>query len=247
LKIAVSGKGGVGKTTISGTLARIYSSKGRKVIAVDADPSMNLHTSIGASNPEPISRLKELIKERTVIGGGMYNMNPKVEDIPERFSSTKENVRLIVMGTVEKGGSGCICPESTFLRSLLRHLVLEREEVLVLDTEAGLEHLGRRVAEKFDLMLVLSEPSLKAIETANRIGELSKQIGVRCIYAVGNKVSSRDQEEVLSENLELELAGFIPADGAVQEADIRGVPLYEHDSDSTALKAIEGISDKLLG
>ncbi len=247
MKIAVSGKGGVGKTTISGTLARLYSSAGKRVIAVDADPSMNLHTSIGVSNPEPVSQLKELIKERTVLDGGMYNLNPRVEDIPERFSSNKENVKLIVMGTVEKGGGGCICPESTFLRSLLRHLVLQREELLVMDTEAGLEHLGRKVAEKFDLILVVSEPSLKAIETANRIAELSKQIGIKRIYGIGSKTTSKEQEEMISQNLDPEVLGFIPLDAAVQEADMRGIPLFDYNQKSAALKAIEDISKKLLG
>ncbi len=244
MKIAISGKGGVGKTTISGTLARVFSSRGKKVIAVDSDPSMNLHTALGVENPIPVSRLKDLIKERAVISDGIFRMNPKVDDILDRYSIGIENVRLIVMGTVDKGGGGCICPENTFLSALLRHLVLKRDEILILDTEAGIEHLGRKTAAHFDLMLVVIEPSAKAVETANRIYELSKEIGIKDVLAIGNKVSSDDQRDFIKNNIKFGILGYIPFDTKVTSADILNNALF-NTPNSDALKSIEAIADKI--
>lgn len=244
MKIAVAGKGGVGKTTLAGTLARIFSRKGYEVIAVDADPSMNLHTSLGMENPQPIFKFKEMIEKRAVIAPGIYNLNPQVKDIPERYSARDENIMLLVMGTVEKGGEGCICPESSFLKALMRHIVLHRKELLILDTEAGVEHLGRKVAEGFDGMLVIAEPSIKAVETANRIYELSKEIGVERIYCIGNKTNSRDEEKFIEDNIGYKILGFIPYDKAVLEADREGKPLIDNSS-SKALKAIEEVAEKI--
>lgn len=244
MKLVVSGKGGVGKTTFSGTVAMILAEEGKKVLAVDSDPSMNLHSALGLKNPKPISELKELIAERTVMDTGIFKLNPRVDDIPERFSAKKGNLRLIVMGTIERGGEGCICPESAFLKALVRHLVLKKDEVLILDTEAGVEHLGRSVAEKFDLMIVVCEPSQKAVESANRIFELSKEIGIRKIVAVGNKVSSKAQENFIRDSLNIELIGIIPFDEMVIDADMERKPLYTF-KDSNALRSIEKITKNL--
>jgi len=244
VKIVVAGKGGVGKTTIAGTLARVFSEKGYSVIAVDADPSMNLHTSLGMPNPKPIAQLKDLIQERAVIAPGMYNLSPKVDDIPERFASRKGNIKLLVMGTVEEGGQGCICPENTFLRALIRHLVLKRKELLILDTEAGVEHLGRRVAENFDLMLIVVEPSVKAVETAEHIARLSKDIGVKRIYAVANKIASEEQLNFLKERLSIEIISTLPFDLRVVEGDMKNRPLAEV-QDSEALEKIRELAEKI--
>lgn len=244
MKVVISGKGGAGKTTVSGTLARIFSEKGYKVLAVDGDPSMNLHTSIGVANPTPISKLK-LIAERAVISPGIYNLNPRVEDIPDKYASTKENIKLIVMGTVEKGGEGCVCPENTFLRAMMRHLVLKRDELLILDTEAGVEHLGRKTAEGFDLMLILCEPSMKAVEAANRICALARQIGVKEIYAVGNKITSKEQEKFISENLNFEVLDFIPFDEEIMKSDLANEPLIDYSSNSEALNIIRELAVKI--
>jgi CO dehydrogenase maturation factor len=244
MKIAVAGKGGVGKTTFSGTLARIFSERGYQVLAIDADPSMNLHTSLGLENPTPVFKLKDVIEERAVIAPGIFNLNPKVDDIPELYASKGENIKLLVMGTIEKGGEGCICPESSFLKALIRHVILKRKELLVLDTEAGVEHLGRKVAEGFDMMLVLTEPSVKAVETANRIYGLSKDIGIKRIYGIGNKTRDRDDEKFIAENLAFPLLGFIPYDKTVLVADREGRSLMDY-PDSPAHMALEGISRKI--
>ncbi len=245
MKLAVSGKGGVGKTTISGTIASILAEQGKKVLAVDSDPSMNLHSALGLENPTPISELKELITERTVMETGVFRMNPKVDDIPENFSAKSGSLRLIVMGTVEKGGSGCICPETAFLKALLRHLVLKKEEFLVLDTEAGIEHLGRNIAEKFDLMMVVVEPSEKAVDTANRVNKLSKEIGIKKVVGVGNKVSGEAQESFIERSLDFEVLGHIPFDEKVIEADMERRPLHSY-STSKALESIRSITNQIL-
>jgi CO dehydrogenase maturation factor len=246
MKLVVSGKGGVGKTTFSGTVASILAEQGKKVLAVDSDPSMNLHSSLGMENPTPIAELKELITERTVMDTGIFKLNPKVDDIPESYSSKKDNLSLIVMGTVEKGGEGCICPETAFLKALLRHLVLKKDEFLILDTEAGVEHLGRSIAEKFDLMIVVCEPSKKAVDTANRIFKLSNEIGIKNVVGVGNKISSKTQEDFIRGLLDFELLGAIPFDETVIQADMERRSLYQY-SDSPALKEIREIIQNVIG
>jgi len=245
MKIAIAGKGGVGKTTIAATLALIFSEKGLKIIAVDSDPSMNLHSSLGMKNPAPVSELKDLISERTVIEPGVYNMNPKVDDVLEKYGEKKENITLLVMGTIESAGQGCICPENAFLRALLRHVVLKRNELLILDTEAGIEHLGRRTAEKFDAILIVTEPSQKSIETANRIYSLSKQLGIKEIFGIGNKTGSEKEKKLIEDRLDFKVLSFIPYDRDVVDADIAQKPLAEY-KNSIARKEIERIAEEVL-
>lgn len=245
MKIVVGGKGGVGKTTFSGTLANILAQEGKTVLAVDSDPSMNLHTSVGLENPTPIVELKDLIKERTVLEGGAFRLNPRVDDIPQDYASKKENLSLIVMGTIERGGSGCICPESAFLKALLRHLVMKKDDYLVLDTEAGVEHLGRSIAAKFDLMFVVVEPSEKAVDTAKRIYDMSKEIGIKNIIGIGNKVSNDKQKDFIEGSLPFKVQGYIPYDEAVIEADMTRTPLYMK-KNSPALKRIKEITHSFI-
>ena len=240
LKIAVAGKGGAGKTTLAGGLA-LYFSRKHNVIAVDSDPSMNLHTALGMENPRPITELKDLIKERAVVAEGVFNINPKVDDIPETHSGAREHLKLIVMGTVEKGGEGCMCPENTFISALLKHLVLKRDEVLILDTEAGVEHFGRKTAEGFDVLLILCEPSVKAIDTANRVYGLSKEIGIKRAYGVPNKIATDEQMDLVQNGLDFEVLYPIPYDEEVVKADMLGVPLTDRLASSMALKGIEEI------
>ena len=189
IKIAISGKGGVGKTTLAGTLARLFARKGYDVLAIDADPSMNLASALGIKNPpKPLTEFEELIDERAGGPAGVFKINPKVDDIVDKFGVTgPDNVKLIVMGTIERGGSGCMCPASSFLKALMRHVILKMNSVVILDMEAGVEHLGRGTTKGIDYMIIVVEPGARSIETAGRVAELGRQIGIQNFGVVINK------------------------------------------------------------
>ncbi len=256
MKVAIVGKGGVGKTTIAGTLARLLARDGYNVLAVDADPNLNLHTSLGieesiASKIVPISEKAELIRSRTGASfGAVLRMNPRVEDIVDRFGIVgPDGVRLIVMGTVKAGNSGCMCPENAFLRALMSHLLLGRKDIVVLDMVAGIEHLGRGTAKGVDYMLCVVEPGVKAIATANRIFKLAKDINVREFLVIGNKVSNENERKFIEEAMResnIPLLDFVPFDEKVREAELRGVALLDLDPNCGAVKAIVEIKNKLL-
>jgi len=230
LKIAISGKGGVGKTTLSAFLVRWFAEAGNSVLAIDADPDANLAHALGiegASTLMPISQMKELISERTeaVPGtyGGFFKLNPKVDDLPERLSVRQgDNIRLMVMGGVKKGGTGCVCPESVLLKNLVQHLILRRDEVVIMDMEAGVEHLGRATSKYVDWLITVVEPGQRSIETAARIKELGKDIGLTRFGLVGNKVRNEADRAFLRKVLSGQLIlGFIPYDDQIIEADLR--------------------------
>ncbi|MGC8494433.1 MAG: AAA family ATPase [Syntrophobacteraceae bacterium] len=229
MKIAVSGKGGVGKTTVSAFLVRWFAEQGKKVLAIDADPDANLAHALGIEEGAaltPISQMKELVAERTesVPGsyGGYFKLNPKVDDLPEKLSVRQgENIRLMVMGGVKKGGTGCVCPESILLKNLVTHLILRRDEVVIMDMEAGIEHLGRGTSKAVDWLISVVEPGRRSIETAARIRELGKDIGLTRVGLVGNKVRSDSDREFLRKALSGQLIlGFLPYDDLIIEADL---------------------------
>ena len=199
MKIAISGKGGVGKTTMSSLLCLSFQRSGYNVLAIDADPDANLAATLGFPNPEdivPVVDMKELIAERTGTqpgSMGMYfKLNPTVDDIPERFSVTNEGIRLLVMGKVKLAGTGCYCPEGAFVRELVGHLLLEEKDVVVMDMEAGVEHLGRGTSGDVDAFLIVIEPGLRSIETAKRISGMAEELGVKHIYIIANRVSAEE-------------------------------------------------------
>ncbi len=235
MKIAVTGKGGVGKTTVAALLIRELERRGRRVIAIDADPDANLASALGfpaAEAPAPIAEMSDLVEERTGAkpgqSGSFFTINPKVDDLPERFSLARSGVRLMVMGTVKKGGAGCVCPESALLKSLLAHVVLFRDDVVVMDMEAGIEHLGRGTARSMDMLVIVVEPGLRSVETAGKIMALAKDIGVPKTGVVGNKIRSQRDEEFVRERLGgAGLLGFIPYDEGLIEADIVGASAPE--------------------
>uniref|UniRef100_UPI0021E59B7C ATP-binding protein n=1 Tax=Geomonas subterranea TaxID=2847989 RepID=UPI0021E59B7C len=201
MKIAITGKGGVGKTTFASLLCRAFASDGARVLAVDADPDANLAAALGipaerAAKLQPVARMKELAEERTGASGGygsFFKLNPKVSDLPEQFCLEHDGVRFLWMGTLEQGGSGCACPESTLVKRLMGHLLLERDEVVVMDMEAGLEHLGRRTAESVDALVVVVEPGQRSLQTARQITRLAADLGIEEVFVVGSKV--RDDED----------------------------------------------------
>lgn len=243
MKIAVSGKGGVGKTTFAAFLIRALANEGKKVLAIDADPDANLAQALGVLNSEeivPISNMKELIEERTEakVGtmGSFFKLNPKVDDLPEKLSVIVDGVKVMVMGGVKKGGAGCICPESTLLKNLVRHIVLSRDEAVVLDMEAGLEHLGRGTAMSVDRLIVVVEPGRRSIETAHQIRGLSSDIGIRNLSFVGNKIrSDQDREFLLQQMPDFDFLGFIPYGKDIIEADLEGRPPFEKDEETLEL------------
>lgn len=254
MKIAVSGKGGVGKTTLSAFLVRWFAAEGKSVLAVDADPDANLANGLGvkdASGIVPIAKMKELVAERTesVPGsfGGFFKMNPKVDDLPEKLAvRSGERIRLMVMGGVKKGGMGCVCPESILLKNLVQHLILRRDEVVVMDMEAGIEHLGRATSQSVDWLIVVVEPGRRSLETAAKIKELAADIGLSHIALVGNKVRGDSDKEFLLKNMaEYRFLGFIPYDEQIIEADLRG-DFAENMSPETR-RALEAIGRNLSG
>jgi CO dehydrogenase maturation factor len=251
MKIAISGKGGVGKTTFASFLVRALADQGKRVLAIDADPDANLAQALGVKGSEkivPISGMKELIEERTEtkVGtmGGFFKLNPKVDDLPEKLSLEVDGVKLMVLGGVKKGGAGCICPESTLLKNLVRHLVLARDEAVVLDMEAGLEHLGRGTAMAVDRLVVVVEPGRRSVETAHQIHRLANDIGLKNISLLGNKIrSDKDREFLVSNMSDFEFLGFIPFRGDIIEADLEGLPPFEKDREG--LEAVKGMIEKL--
>src|SRR5512143_1777391 len=238
MKIAISGKGGVGKTTLAALLAQAYADAGRDVLAVDADPSPCLAGALGfpaelRSKLHPIAEMDELIEERTGAKpgtvGGFFTINPRVDDIPDRFSVEQRGVRLLEMGAVDIGGSGCICPESAMLKTLFTHLLFRKDEVLILDMYAGVEHLGRATVDFVDAMIIVVEPTRRSLGTAAQIKQLAQDIGLQRLWLVGNKVRDVDEEMFLqAETPGMPVLGFLPADLKVQEADRLGVPVYDH-------------------
>lgn len=238
MKLAVSGKGGVGKTTFAALLIRTLNQEGKRILAIDADPDANLAAAIGIADGDkitPISEMKDLVFERTGAQpgtvGGYFSLTPKVDDLPESLSARLENIKLMRLGGVSKGGAGCICPESSLLKALVRHVVLQRDEVVVMDMEAGIEHLGRATAKAVDKLIVVVEPGRRSIDTAGHIKKLASEIQLNNIAVVGNKIRSSKDEAFLKNHLsDFNFLGFLPYDDALIEADLEGKSPFDVDS-----------------
>ncbi|GAB4345210.1 MAG: carbon monoxide dehydrogenase accessory protein CooC [Candidatus Abyssubacteria bacterium] len=237
MKIAIVGKGGVGKTTVAGTLARMLADDGYKVMAVDADPDANLASALGLS-PEiargitPIADMKDFIRERTGAGEGygvMFKLNPKVDDIPDKFSKDVGGVKFLLMGSLDTGGSGCLCPENVVLRRFLEEVLEYRDETVILDMEAGLEHLGRGTARAVDVLVIIVEPGQRSIETARAIMKLAGDLGIQSMRLVMNKVVDEADAELLRQNFpEEQILGYISYDRQLMKLDREGTAPYDY-------------------
>jgi CO dehydrogenase maturation factor len=260
MKIAVAGKGGVGKTTVAGTLARLLGQDGLNILAVDADPSYTLWSALGIPIEEvekivPLTENEDLLKERLEISGAgsykeVFKLNPKVDDLAQKFAiSGPDNVTLLVAGTVETGGSGCMCPSATLLKALMRHLVLGTDEAFVMDMDAGVENLGRGTTKGMDALIVVAEPGRRSLSILAKIKKLATDINVGRILAVGNKVAGPEDEKMIRQSVESEgipLLGLIPLDDSVKEADRKGMAPIDLDPESPSMMALRNIKASLI-
>ncbi len=255
MKLAITGKGGVGKTTATALLARVFAAEGKNVLAIDANPDPNLAMALGIPPEEaekivPVSEMKEEIEERTGAKpgtmGGMFKMNPRVDDIPDKYAARVDGVKLIVMGTVTKGGSGCICPESVLLRTLVSHLILTRKDVVIMDMEAGVEHLGRGTARGIDAFIAIVEPGQRSVQTALAVKRLAHDIGIEKFYVIGSKVRNEADRIYVEQNMPgADVLGFISFNPELAEADRLGKGVYEHAP--AAVEEVKKIKDRLEG
>jgi len=249
MKIAVTGKGGVGKTTFSAVLARLYADEGHKVLCADVDPDANLGLALGFTEEElmsitPITEMKELIRERTCADEfeKFFKINPKVDDLPDKLSKEINGVRLLLMGTVKTGGAGCVCPEHVILKRLLSHLIIGREDVVIMDMEAGLEHLARGTTDWVDQFIVVVEPGARSIQTYHSVKRLAADLGVQRVNVVANKVRDAADEAFIREQVpEDALLGMIHYSGSVADADRRCASPYDIADD--AVEEIRRIKD----
>jgi CO dehydrogenase maturation factor len=256
MKIAVSGKGGVGKTLVSGTLAGYFAQKGFKVMAIDADPSPNLALTLGIPVEEankiiPISENAELLNEKTRTDyPGVFKLHFTVDDIVEENGmKSPTGVNLLVMGTVKSAGSGCACAANAVVRELLRHMMVDRDEIVVVDMEAGVEHMGRGTASHVDIMLIVADSSRKSLEIAKKLSGFAHDAGIKTVFVVGNRVRDSEEIELITEftkKNELPLLALIPYDEIVVKADRVGEPPLNYAETSESVKAIQGIGEKLL-
>ena len=251
MKIAVTGKGGVGKTTFSAVLARLYAEEGHKVLCADVDPDANLGLALGFSEEQlsqitPISEMKQLAKERTHADEfeKFFSINPKVDDLPDKLSYEIHGVKLLLMGTVKTAGAGCVCPEHVLLKRLLSHLIVARDDVVIMDMEAGLEHLARGTTDFVDQFIVVVEPGARSIQTYHSVKRLANELGVKCVNVVANKVRDAADEEYIRQSVPAEnLLGMIHYSGLVADADRRCASPYDIAAD--AVEEIRGIKEKI--
>ena len=253
MKLAITGKGGVGKTTLSSTLARLYADEGRTVLAADVDPDANLGLALGLTQQEvdeivPISKMRTLVEERTgATGPGkFYKLNPYVADIPDIYAKDINGVKLLVMGTVDLGGSGCVCPEHVMLKAVLSSLTYRKDDVVIMDMEAGLEHLGRGTASNMDQFIVVIEPGARSVQTYRNVKRLASDLGVKRVRVVANKVRDERDEEFIRNSIPAEdLLGFVHYNLEIMDADRNGQSPYDYSPTAIdEIRKIKAILDR---
>jgi CO dehydrogenase maturation factor len=254
MKLAISGKGGVGKSTLAAAIALLLARRGRKVLAVDADPDANLAASLGIpaetrAQIVPIARQVALVEARTGAQAGrfgqMFKMNPEVADIADTYAWRHNGVALLVLGAVTRGGGGCACPENVLLKALVSNVVLHRDEALVLDMEAGIEHLGRGTTRGVDTLLIVVEPGQRALDTARTVQALGRDLGLRRFRIVANKITGPADEAFVRAAFPGEdLLGVIPYSDQLHAADRDGRSVLDG-MGPELLALFEGILNRL--
>ncbi|MFQ3573939.1 MAG: carbon monoxide dehydrogenase accessory protein CooC [Thermodesulfovibrionales bacterium] len=254
MKIAITGKGGVGKTTLSAVLAHIFASEGKRVIAVDADPDANLPQALGIPADEmskiiPIGEMQDLIEERTGAkrgqSGGIFRLNPKVDDIADIFGYRFRGINVIMLGRQKSANAGCYCPENVLLKRFLRHLITERDEVVIVDMEAGIEHMTRGTAEGVDAFVVVVEPGRRSIQTAKSINDMARALGVKDVFVVVNKIRTKeDLDYITAQTNDLNIIGYIHHHKSVVDADMCGQSPF--DVSKEIVKEVQMIKDNIL-
>ena len=255
MKIAIAGKGGVGKTTLAGVMARYLADEGYKVLTIDADPDANLASALGFPSEllkgvTPLAAMTPLVEERTGAKkgtfSGVFRLNPKVDDIPDTYGVTHNGVKLLLLGNIPQAEGGCFCPENVLLKGLLHHILVKRDEMVIIDMEAGLEHLTRGSTKHVDAFIVVVEPGQRSISTARQIFRLARDLGVQKVYGVGNKVTSPEDRALIEEGLsELSFLGHLSFNQKVIEADKQGISPY--DLDGVIKKEVQEIVKQLQG
>lgn len=252
MKIAISGKGGVGKTLLAAFLAKTFSASGYSVIAIDADPDANLAATLGFPEPEkitPISEMADLIEERVGVrpgtSGSFFKLNPRVDDLPEKYAVNVDGIRVMSMGRIKRGGTGCYCSEGALLQALVSHLLLQRDEVVILDMEAGIEHLSRGTVKAVDMLIIVVEPGRRSLETAATIQKLARDLGLPRLAVVGNKIRNEADKEFIKSNLPgVDIIGFISYNPAINDADHANLSLFAESPQT--VREVKIIYDKLL-
>jgi CO dehydrogenase maturation factor len=256
LKIAIGGKGGVGKTTICAGLAWLFAEGGFDVLAIDADPNANLALAFGIpseQNPIPLIKMKELIAERTGTGkdavGAYFKLNPKVSDLPEKYWLNVDGLKLLVLGAITQGGAGCACPEGAFLKAMLTYTILQRQELVLVDLAAGVEFMGRASVQGIDALVVIVEPGGRSIETANNLAKMARELGIKKVTAIANKITERSQEDLIrSELKDVALLGVLAYSPSVQQADLQRASVMKADAQFVVqLQKVKNALTDLIG
>lgn len=250
-KIAIGGKGGVGKTTVTAVWAQLFADDGLEVLAIDADPNSNLASAFGIPSdetPTPLIEMKQLIAERTgtskEAAGAYFKLNPKVSDLPKEYWLEVGNLKLLVLGAIMHGGGGCACPEGAFLKALLTHTILQLKELVLVDMAAGVEFMGRASVQGIDALVLVVEPGSRSIETANNMAKMAKELGIGHVGAIANKITQAAQTDIIESQLkDVVLLGTLPYSPSVQQADLGNTPVFQ--ADARLVEELTKAKDKL--